>query len=247
MTHSKYYLLVDSEDRSTLSYSSSDFVINLPRVYKDISKVKLLSYTITNSIYTVNNTNYRLNLIEAVGGATTVVSLTQKNYNGSTLATELKTQLDAVSANGYTYTCSYDANTLKFTISTINNFSLTFDLGASAYKILGFEKIPSSIAIATSRTSDNIIRLDQPNTLMETNLTNHLKTTNNGVNCSFLLNLPSIASTQTYSINNTYDYEIDDQEDHINQICIRLKDRENRTLNFNGGNHQFIFELIPKH
>ena len=242
----KEYLLVNSEDRDTLSVSSSDFIIDLGKVYSGVKKIRLLSYTIANTIYTVNSNNYRFFFVEQSGGGSVAVSLTQQNYNGSTLSTHVAAAMTALSANGYVYVGAYDSNTLKMTISTTNNFSMTFNNGASAYKILGFDKNPSATLISTTHTSNNVIRLDQSVALMETNFTNHLKTTNDSVNASFLLKLSASGSTDSVGTNNTYDYEVDDLNLSFNQIKIRLKNLENKTLPLNGSDNIFLFEIITE-
>ena len=61
------------------------------------------------------------------GGGELIATLTEGNYNGNSLATEIKTQLDA--AGGQTYTVSYSESTAKITISAPSNFSLLWKTG----------------------------------------------------------------------------------------------------------------------
>lgn len=83
-----------------------------------------------------------LNTIEFnEGGSNLTATLTTNVYNASTLATEIKTQLD--SAGTLTYTVTYSDISHKFTISTSGTFSILWNTGSSTTtelgKILGFD------------------------------------------------------------------------------------------------------------
>jgi hypothetical protein len=74
------------------------------------------------------------------GGAELTATLTAATYNGQTLATEIKTQMDAA---GGTYTVSYSESTGKFTIArAAGNFTLRWNTGTNkangAAATLGF-------------------------------------------------------------------------------------------------------------
>ncbi|MBW2638381.1 MAG: hypothetical protein JRC86_12885, partial [Deltaproteobacteria bacterium] len=61
------------------------------------------------------------------GGAELTATLTKADYNGQTLATEIKSQLDA--AGALTYTVTYSESTCKFTIAASGNFTLRWNAG----------------------------------------------------------------------------------------------------------------------
>ena len=76
------------------------------------------------------------------GGAELTTTLTVGSYNGQTLATEVKTRLDAA---GGTYTVTYAEATGKFTIArAAGNFTLRWQSGTNtannAAGVLGFDK-----------------------------------------------------------------------------------------------------------
>jgi hypothetical protein len=89
------------------------------------------------------------------GGAELTATLTAGSYTGTSLATEVKTQLDAA---GGTYTVDYSETTGKFTIARgAGNFTLRWLAGAHAYlatgTIIGFNVTADDTGAATY-TSD---------------------------------------------------------------------------------------------
>jgi hypothetical protein len=77
-------------------------------------------------------------------------TLTAGDYTGNTLATEVKTQMDAA---GGTYTVTYDEATAKFTIASATAFSLLWLSGANlannAGALLGFGRTADSYGAIT--------------------------------------------------------------------------------------------------
>jgi len=245
MVHQKHYLIVDSTDRSTLSNSSSDFIVELPRVYHHIVRVNLLSYTVSNSIYTIDSRNDQLKFYEDIGFSYTTISLTHGVYNGSTLATHIASVMTTNTANYYTYVGAYSSTTLKMTFTaTGGDFHFDFTNSNNSHLQMGFDN-NSALASASSQVSPNVIRLDNPYCLLQSNLGNHLRSTSDSVSCSFMLQLPSSGSSETFTLNKTYDFD-NDINMNVNQIEIRLKDINNKTLNFNGSDSTFLFELIER-
>lgn len=92
------------------------------------------------------------------GGAELTATLTAGTYNGQTLATEVKTQLDAA---GGTYTVSYSETTGKFTIvRSAGNFTLRWNTGThkavDASGLLGFSDAANDTGDSTY-TSDTVV------------------------------------------------------------------------------------------
>jgi len=77
------------------------------------------------------------------GGAELTATLTASTYDADTLATEIKTQMDA--AGGLTYTVSYSDSTNKFTISAGANFTLKWSTGTNAS-----DSVADTIGFATA-------------------------------------------------------------------------------------------------
>lgn len=80
-----------------------------------------------NGRFWIENSNKYIDFDE--GGSELTATLTTGEYNGNSLATEIKTQLD--SAGGLTYTVTYDEATAKFTISAGSNFTLRWNTGTN--------------------------------------------------------------------------------------------------------------------
>ena len=116
---------------------------------------QLHSFVFTNNIYNITSNN---NIVPYQEGATyTALELTQQFANGDTIATDLQTKINAVSAG--TASVSFDDNTGKLTISNTTNFYFKFgDITSNtAYKQLGFEQ--SNTTDGTSAVSTNAVDL----------------------------------------------------------------------------------------
>lgn len=108
------------------------------------------SVSFPNAVYPVNS-NYNTVIVTDAGGTDTI-TLTSQIYTGNQIATELQTQLNASGTLTDTYAVSYDAQTLKLTISA-TSFSID---GGTALDILGFQ----TTSLGASYTGSNPVRLD---------------------------------------------------------------------------------------
>ena len=109
-----------------------------------------------NGLFTVSASNKYIDFDE--GGAELTATLTTGAYTGQTLATEIKTQLDA--AGALTYTVTYTESTGKFTIAAGGNFTLRWLNGTHAATdangLLGFSALADDTGAATY-TSDTVV------------------------------------------------------------------------------------------
>lgn len=86
-----------------------------------------------NGLFVIGATNKYIDFDE--GGAELTATITPGSYNGTTLATEVKTQLDAA---GGTYTVTYSETTGKFTIArAAGNFTLRWQSGTNTANTAG--------------------------------------------------------------------------------------------------------------
>ena len=105
-THKLFH--IRSVDRITATDSPNSFSIDVPdTIPHGIKTFKLLGYVFPNSAYNVNTTNSDFFITESPAGvpSTATIALTEQNYTGTTLATEIQTQLIAsalTSAANYT-------------------------------------------------------------------------------------------------------------------------------------------------
>ncbi len=82
------------------------------------------------------------------------VTLSEGTYTGSSLATEIQTQLNAVSAG---HTVTYDSATRKFTTTNSTGSSVTFNWSnssATAAGVLGYDTVDSTVADSGTDVSD---------------------------------------------------------------------------------------------
>lgn len=84
----------------------------------------------SSGYFVITASNNKINFKESIGGPELTATLTVGNYSVSTLALELKTQLENIGAK--TYTVSQSASTGKWTIATTGDFEIYFSTGTNA-------------------------------------------------------------------------------------------------------------------
>lgn len=155
MTTSSNLIIINSRDRT--SGTPNEFVFNLSENLEEAT-YQLSSFCMTNNLYNVvAGENDKLYVAHSVDGSNTL-TLTPGNYSGSTLATEIKTQLDTISA--VVYTVAYSAITNKFTITPDSgNFGFEFSSNTTATSRFLLGKDAVDDVLASSQVSDNPIDL----------------------------------------------------------------------------------------
>ena len=131
----------------------SNGVINTNEIFD--GTYKLHSFTFTNNLYNITSNNNILPYQE--GASYTAIELTQQYANGTDLATDIQTKINAVSAG--TPSVVYNSNTGKFTITNTVSFYFKFgDITSNTcYNLLGFSQTNTSSN--TSITSPNVADL----------------------------------------------------------------------------------------
>lgn len=210
--------------------------------HNNVRQIRLISYNIANTVYTINVNNNKIKFVE---GATSVtITLTNQNYTASTLATHIAAIMTVNSPTLDTYTGTYNTNTYKMTFSAgVSNFYFDFNgLNFSTAREMGFSDNHAGLT-ATSQKSENAVRIDNPYILLETNFQNNIESSSTGTNFSWVLQLPSQGTSETYNINSTYSH-ITNADVALRSMKIRLKDMKNRTIDFNNSDCCFLFEFI---
>ena len=146
----KQLLFISSDERD--SGSISDFTVSMPShllTCRPSQKMRMVlnDVVMPYTWYNVQETNRHFEVVEG-GGTAFKVSLDVGSYHAIQLRDHLIIQLNAASGADYTYTVTFDEVSSKFTFtigspSGVNSFGFasgTNDLGASAYKLLGFVK-----------------------------------------------------------------------------------------------------------
>jgi len=136
------------------SNPGNEIIYSWPKFYwseksPDIIGIKVVSAEIPNvwdTISLANNT-----FVYTTGGVPTTITVPVGNYTGAALATNLQTQISAITAG---MTVTFDTTLLQFvftqTISAVA-WSLTFGSKATLYSVLGF--IPGSVNAAVGAGS----------------------------------------------------------------------------------------------
>lgn len=160
----KIYLDSDYSVYKSVDTSPSDLVFTLENAVSfdfDVYALSLLEVSAPNiEPCFINGVNNVFQFQENGGVINTFTAvITEGFYTGNTLATELQTRMNG-SGCANTYTCSYNSNTFKLTITTTipNTFRiLGFSSGTTCLPELGFES--TTTGFTTSKTSTNVVNL----------------------------------------------------------------------------------------
>lgn len=115
----RHILLVDSRDRDYMKYpSSSKYRIDLPRAYRGVSVVRLVSCEIPCTFFVFSRALGNVTFTVGVSSVKRVVTLPDGNYGYSTISMSLAKALNGAFEDiGVTFSVSVDPATLKITIS----------------------------------------------------------------------------------------------------------------------------------
>lgn len=131
---------------------------NVSPSFCNIASVRVLSLTLPISFYNISSRN---NIVYfSVGATPYVATLTEGNYDASTMAVELKARMDA--ASGSVFTVVPSTATGKFTVSVAaGTFRFTFgtNTSSSAGPSLGFTLDGT---LAASQVGDSVMQLNYP-------------------------------------------------------------------------------------
>jgi hypothetical protein len=193
---------------------------NLPLHFSESASthIALDNVIFANAAFPINSNNNTILFQENNSTAATyTATITAGVYTGATLATEIKTRMDAATGNAYTYTVSFNAATKKLTIST-TNFRIL--LSSTAKKVIGLGV--SEQSFAASQALPNPVRLDGSQYVsVVSNFTS--KNISSGYSQSILLRVPldvSYGELVNYS-SQTDDYNLVDVSE-LSSISFRL-------------------------
>jgi hypothetical protein len=214
-------LVYKSRTRSgtILAYSSEHPQFPVENIQDDLQVLPWRSRYGTgtgNGRFVVAATNKYIDFDE--GGAELTATITPGTYNGQTLATEVKTQLDSA---GGTYTVAYSESTGKFTIArAAGNFTIRWQSGTNtancAAGLLGYSKVANDTGTNTYTSDTAVIHTSEEIdfdfgaayeynsiALLNHNLSSAAVVTIYGADDSaFTSNV--VSDVQTYNANNIY-------------------------------------------
>ena len=210
----------------------SNMLFNTRGILKDeidisYCNISLLNAQIPVSFYVVNSSNNVLNY--QISSTNFNITITQGNYNGTTLITVMQALF---LANGHTFSITLNSNTGIFTFTYIGTF--TFLVSSTCTTILGFN--------ATITSTTNSIVLPYPCNLlgaMKLNIvSNKLPTSNYDYNTANMLQCISV-NQPSYSVINW-----ENQSSHSNILLVKTID--NIDIQFTDGSGNYInFNNIP--
>lgn len=122
MTAKSTLIVLDSRDSELSDNYRTYFLLNSHhhlQSHAEHQSLSVLNVELHNTVYPINANNNLLKITE-VGGGVDTITITENYYTGTTLATEIQTQLNAAAGLAYTYTVTYDSTTKKITIDTGN-------------------------------------------------------------------------------------------------------------------------------
>lgn len=185
--------------------------------------VAVHNMTFPNTVYPINTYNNLLYLVEN-GGATVVVTIPINNYTGAQYATALETALNA--AGALVYTVTYDAQSLRLTVSVPGPDVFEFVAGANdIYSESGFIVPTGQVS---SLTGPNPVMLSGTNVIeLVTNFSTHTHSSSSLVNVINLIPVPvSFGGIVFYqaSVND----EVDTIEGQLHSIRIQFFDMKRR-------------------
>ena len=155
------YLDSDYSSYKSVDTSPTDLTFNFNNILSDnydVYKVALLEMSMPNIEPTFQSgQNTSLVFRENAGVVDFTATITAGTYNGTDLAAQIQTQMNAVVGIANSYTCSYNQSTLKLTISA--NIPNTFSIrsNSTCLRELGFATANTSFAV--THTSGYIVNL----------------------------------------------------------------------------------------
>lgn len=174
---SNFFIFLDSRQRSygnntNFSVGLNDFNFsNNESVSVSVDEVNMF-----NLQYPINSTNKTITFQEDGVASDLTATLTEGNYTGSEIATELQTQLNSAGAN--TYTVSYNSTTGKLTISDDAGLPSTINL-TDIDDIFGFVTPTGFLATHTGTNPINLSGVEYVDILLPNLLTGNMTTSAN--------------------------------------------------------------------
>lgn len=157
----KLFLDSDYSSYKSADTSPTDMNFNINGILSDnydVYRLSLLEVSCPN-IEPTFQTGINTSLVfrENGGAVDFTATITQGTYNGTDLATEIATRMNAVVGIANSYTCSYNQSTLKLTISA--NIPNTFSIRSNSTCLAELGFTSSSTGFAVVHTSPYIVNL----------------------------------------------------------------------------------------
>jgi hypothetical protein len=156
-----FFLEVNSKDR--ISGDINNFRYQLNNNLLNINEISVVKLLWTNSIYNINETNNILYWTDSLGVEISS-EISKYEHSITSLTSAIQTAMNNDKTDTNTYTCSYNSNTMKITITSSDfNFILRNNINYKTKglaKVLGYNNEENSGS--TSYIASDNIRLAEP-------------------------------------------------------------------------------------
>jgi hypothetical protein len=241
LTYSELYFTSDRYDSG--SNNRPNYLLS--HDIQHIRKLKVGSAVIPYSFYVINSNNNGFTFEETAGGGSVSFNLVEGNYSATTFTAQLKSQLEANSVNGYTYTVSISSSTNKITISTASNFIIEL---ANSNGITGYS---STTGASTIHTGNNVVNLAGTNNVyLRSNLATHLARNtiveNSNLYNNILAQIPLNGTTGSIIYKDFIDSEFLDIQTALRDIEFYITDEDDKIIDFNGAPFSVKLQLYKE-
>ena len=118
---------VNSRDRNLgADYYPNSFRWSFRRPLKDVLSIELVNGSVPAALYNVNTGWNQFTFSE--GNGTWAVTLTPGQYSAAELVTEFQTKLNAIVGKLNTYVATYNANTMRMTLTTTTSSPVPYTI-----------------------------------------------------------------------------------------------------------------------
>ena len=254
----KHVVIVDSQDRNITSYpNQTSYRLELPTVYKQVKKVRLLSMEISASFYIFrseyNNTTLHIGIYddESYDSGVIQITLPDGNYNVNTIGTVLSRLLNDnsdLTYGGVTFTVTVDQNTSLLNIITTPARTVYIDTTyVSTYAVpqirnwgleyyLGFAY--NAVSTGSPLIATQLIKLNPYNyMILDIKELNRIDEATKGLNTAFS-KIPII--TNSFELITLYENcctfnqaELNPYIAKLGTLTISWRFHDNRPINFN--------------
>lgn len=149
------YLHIDSRHRD--HGTATNFSYSIDPSIRDVKKLAIVSLELPYTIYPVRAINSTINWTDSGPVARSAV-ITSGYYTGSSLATQIASQMTSTSATD-TYTGSFSLNTFKITIIESGALTWSMTMGTNITSSIRFVTgFTTDTTTAASHTGNNVVR-----------------------------------------------------------------------------------------
>lgn len=249
-------ILIDSRDRDYAKYPSpSEYVVDLPSVFHNVSNAVLMSAELPSTYYVFSASRGTTSLVVKVGATTQTVTIPDGNYTFTTMASALNTAL-AAAFPGSTFEVSFNAATSKCAVTVTPSAAIEVDCTAADRPTgwglgyyLGFQggvKTAGTGSVTGSGVANMNPEMYMVVHIEELNSVNHAAIYGEaGLNRKAFAKIPICHTTFQYAF---YDKQLMCNEvrpplSRLDRLSISIRFHDGTLVDFHGAEHSLTIEL----